>query len=363
MEFTKNFSLISTVLLLLSSLNASSVRVINGDKVSVSNEKYRSTVALLDVDNLQFCGATLISSTWVLTAAHCLEGMSKNEIKVLLNTYDLQNMEQTLSVKRIISHPEYDNIELYNDIGLIELSSSVSNVPSIPINTKTSLATNQDAWVAGWGLTSVDTESFPDELRDALVPIINTSTCNTSDSYDGALDNTQICAGYMDGLKDSCQGDSGGPLIVQNNGIYELAGIVSYGGSDTQACGAANFPGVYTNVQSFSSWINTYTYTYISTDTDTDTKEEEKEEEEQTPKTTLNATDISNFDFNQWYLTGTTSAITDLSIFNDMEILFIYQDGIFKAYSPTLSTREILQKKGYEIFNSIPANSGIWIKK
>ena len=56
-----------------------------------------------------------------------------------------------------------------------------------------------------------------------------------------------ICAGDEKGGKDACQNDSGGPLVV-NNVLY---GIVSFG----IGCGRADFPGVYTNVAKYASWI------------------------------------------------------------------------------------------------------------
>jgi len=59
-----------------------------------------------------------------------------------------------------------------------------------------------------------------------------------------------MCAGYFVSTRDSCDGDSGGPLIVDNT----LVGIVSWGGD----CAEDGFPGVYTKVQNYISWIKTY---------------------------------------------------------------------------------------------------------
>ena len=47
------------------------------------------------------------------------------------------------------------------------------------------------------------------------------------------------------------QGDSGGPLTVMANGRFTQVGIVSFG----YKCGDKEFPGVYTKVAPYLSWI------------------------------------------------------------------------------------------------------------
>lgn len=48
------------------------------------------------------------------------------------------------------------------------------------------------------------------------------------------------------------QGDGGGPLVCQDDGFYELVGLVSWG----FGCGRQDVPGVYVKVSSFIGWIN-----------------------------------------------------------------------------------------------------------
>jgi secreted trypsin-like serine protease len=61
-----------------------------------------------------------------------------------------------------------------------------------------------------------------------------------------------ICLRLMMSLNYDSQGDGGGPLVCQDDGFYELAGLVSWG----FGCGRVDVPGVYVKVSSFIGWIN-----------------------------------------------------------------------------------------------------------
>ena len=61
---------------------------------------------------------------------------------------------------------------------------------------------------------------------------------------------------------DSCKGDSGGPLVCDIDGTLTLVGIVSKG----KMCNKEGFPGIYTNVQAFRTWLDESKFQRISTD-------------------------------------------------------------------------------------------------
>lgn len=79
---------------------------------------------------------------------------------------------------------------------------------------------------------------------------------NTYRQANVKLHGAQLCAGGQKG-KDSCRGDSGGPLMSYyldengENNWYSI-GVVSFGPSP---CGMENWPGVYTKVANYVSWI------------------------------------------------------------------------------------------------------------
>uniref|UniRef100_A0A672NN61 trypsin n=1 Tax=Sinocyclocheilus grahami TaxID=75366 RepID=A0A672NN61_SINGR len=89
---------------------------------------------------------------------------------------------------------------------------------------------------------------IPATLRTVKLPIVSSTVCNATDSFNGNITENMICAGYSEGGKDACKGDSGGPLVCEGR-VY---GIVSWG----NGCADAQYPGVYTSVSRFRQWID-----------------------------------------------------------------------------------------------------------
>jgi len=214
-----------------------------------------------DLYNGQFCGGSLVARDWVITAAHCVDGLAVSEVDVVAGIYDLQTPApgyQRRNVKKIVIHPNWNPVNNNYDIALLRLSSNVALGGSGA--TKTQLIdlvapsigdlNGVDSWVTGWGNTE-SVPLWPTQLYEVEVPIIANSTCNDASHYNGGITNNMLCAGFDAGGKDSCQGDSGGPLVVMDvDGQYRLAGIVSWG----DGCADPMLPGVYTRVSLFTTW-------------------------------------------------------------------------------------------------------------
>ena len=212
-----------------------------------------------NVFSAQFCSGVLIDKSWVLTAAHCVQGMSAQGIQVAVGAYDLTRFTGSRTpVRSIRIHPQFSSTSLYNDIALVELSVPSSIQPITLFsgesvdNTPPSLL-GKLVTVLGWGVADSTTSwYYPEILRQVSLPVVADSTCN--DIYINPVLPSQFCSGYWEG-KDACEGDSGGPAVVQVDGHWVHAGIVSAGVSCQEYFG---WYGKYTRTSAYLSFIRQY---------------------------------------------------------------------------------------------------------
>ncbi|XP_015520030.2 trypsin delta-like [Neodiprion virginianus] len=235
---------------LLNSLSPTG-RIVGGVATSIDEVPYQVS---LQVFGSHICGGALISDTWVLTAAHCM--VYPTAWFTIRSGSTLSNSGgSTTSFASVINHASYGSNRWgipINDIALIRLSSAVSlgsTRAAISLYSANEEAVvGSAAVITGWGALT-EGGSSPVVLQTVTVPIVSKSDCNTAYRIWGGLPDGQICAAVPEGGKDACQGDSGGPLAISGR----LAGVVSWG----NGCARAGWPGVYTEVASYRSWIST----------------------------------------------------------------------------------------------------------
>ena len=262
--------------------------------------KYPWIVSLSFLDN-HYCGGSVIDSTHILTAAHCvIDPMYPMEfISVQVHRHDLtasptDEGAQIRGVAKMVVHPNFFRTRIgpANDIAVWTLDSPLNSVAPIALD-RNGLDYDDDeteARIMGWG-TIYSNGPASTLLLHTNISLVSSYQCSLD--YRGLIPTTMLCAGTPEGGKDTCQGDSDkfsliililsflfngvyslyyilfiyslinsfffffslplrGPLVINADTNPVQVGVVSFG----KGCGDKNFPGVYARVSEFIDFVD-----------------------------------------------------------------------------------------------------------
>lgn len=221
--------------------------IVGGDQTTI--ERFPWIVALQRL-GAHFCGGSIISTTRILSAAHCTINLPVNSISIRAGSTNSLAGGQFIGVNQVFNHPQYNPSTIDNDICVMVLNSALNTDPAgvalVPMPVQgAGVPAGAMADVAGWGALCEGCVGT-NILNFVSVPVITNAQCNTM--YGGMITAGMLCAGFAEGGRDACQNDSGGPLTFNN----QLIGVVSFG----SGCARPNLPGVYARVAHYRTWIN-----------------------------------------------------------------------------------------------------------
>ncbi|XP_004764376.1 transmembrane protease serine 11B-like [Mustela nigripes] len=231
-------------------------RIVNGENALVGAWPWQAS---MQWKGQHYCGASLISSRWLLSAAHCFAKKNNSDDWTVNFGTVVNKPYMTQKVQNIIFHENYSSPGVYNDIALVQLAEEISFTKYVRRiclpEAKMKLSENASVVVTGWGTLYMN-GPLPVKLQQASLKIIDNEVCNAPHALSGTVTDKMLCAGFMSGKADACQNDSGGPLAYPNSrNIWHLVGIVSWG----DGCAEKNKPGVYTRVTAYRDWITSKT--------------------------------------------------------------------------------------------------------
>ncbi|XP_072515096.1 coagulation factor IXb isoform X2 [Salminus brasiliensis] len=235
-------------------------RIVGGNEATPGEIPWQ--VALVTKDkNLTFCGGSLLSEVWVVTAAHCLVEGKIGAFFVRLGEHDVkkdEGRESDHEIAQYHTHPNYNFQRSHNhDIALLKLRAPVAfSDYARPIClgpkhfTENLLKSAHHSLVSGWGRLRYGGHES-ETLQKVELPYVDRTECKGSDK----ISRFMFCAGYNTIRKDSCQGDSGGPHATSSQGTWFLTGVISWG----DECAKEGKYGIYTRVSRYMNWITNTT--------------------------------------------------------------------------------------------------------
>ncbi|XP_073821513.1 seminase-like [Musca autumnalis] len=248
--FSKTFNILLRLVLISVTSSISSnttrdqqTRISGGSITTIGTVPYVVQFRYASYWNL-FCGGTLISPKYVVTAAHCFPSGKGDGVVVIGGVSNTDDEGEERYIDHITLHPEYHAETMHSDVAVIKLDEPMlgMNIKSIPLCSH-QLRKGDLIQVSGWGQTN-DTGPMSEELRTVLMPVSSKAMCK--EEYGSFVEKNMFCGSGFE-AKGHCLGDSGGPAVH----LGELCGVISFG----YKCGEVGRTSAFTNVFTIRQFI------------------------------------------------------------------------------------------------------------
>ncbi|XP_028042169.1 collagenase-like [Bombyx mandarina] len=230
-------------------------RIVGGSVAGLGTHPHLAAMVITLTDGrTSMCGASLLSHTRSVTAAHCWRTRNSQgrTLQLGFGTTQFFTGGFRINTNNVQMHGSYNMDTIHNDVAMIIHGRvGYTNVIQPIFLPPSHLLNNQFvgtwAWAAGYGLTR-DGGGSNTQKHQVALRVITNAVC--SRTFNGIIAST-LCVDTQGG-RSTCRGDSGGPLAFTYAGRRTLIGITSFGAAQCQQ----GHPAGFARVTSFASWIS-----------------------------------------------------------------------------------------------------------